>query len=136
MEIEFKTLELLEQEKIKFRIKSNNVNEIAFRRWLVNEIYADRMTINEAIQRFDFEHKQPSREIQSWLKKYKPDFVLTLPIMSEKERNKIADLEKHIKNLEKELDKAQMKGVALDTLIDIAEKQLNISIRKKYGTKQ
>lgn len=38
--------------------------------------------------------------------------------------------------LEKQLEHQQLKVVVLDTLIDVAEKQLNISIRKKPGTQQ
>ncbi len=38
--------------------------------------------------------------------------------------------------LEKQLEDQQLKVVVLDTLITVAEKQLNISIRKKPGTQQ
>lgn len=38
--------------------------------------------------------------------------------------------------LEKQLAHQELKVVVLDTLINVAEKQLNISIRKKPGTQQ
>jgi len=38
--------------------------------------------------------------------------------------------------LEKQLAHQQLKSEVLDTLINVAEKQLNISIRKKPGTQQ
>ena len=38
--------------------------------------------------------------------------------------------------LEKQLEHQELKVVVLDTLINVAEKQLNISIRKKPGTQQ
>ncbi len=44
-------------------------------------------------------------------------------------------LEDKIKRLEKELEEAQIKAVAYSTLIDIAEDELNIPIRKKLNTK-
>ena len=44
-------------------------------------------------------------------------------------------LEKRIIELEKKLERSEMKRKALDTLIDIAEEQ-GISIRKKSGAKQ
>jgi transposase-like protein len=44
-------------------------------------------------------------------------------------------LEKRILELEKKLERSEMKRKALDTLIDIAEEQ-GISIRKKSGAKQ
>ncbi len=44
-------------------------------------------------------------------------------------------LEKRIQELEKQLKDADMKAIAFSTMIDIAEKELNINIRKKYNTK-
>jgi len=41
-----------------------------------------------------------------------------------------------IASLEKQLAHQQLKSEVLDTLINVAEKQLNISIRKKPGTQQ
>ena len=41
-----------------------------------------------------------------------------------------------INSLEKQLKHQELKALVLDTLIDVAEKELNISIRKKPGTQQ
>ena len=46
------------------------------------------------------------------------------------------ELLQKIAALEKQLEDQQIKVVVLDTLITVAEKQLNISIRKKPGTQQ
>jgi transposase-like protein len=46
------------------------------------------------------------------------------------------ELLQKIAALEKQLEDQQFKVVVLDTLITVAEKQLNISIRKKPGTQQ
>ena len=51
---------------------------------------------------------------------------------SEKEQ----ELLQKIASLEKQLAHQQLKSEVLDTLITVAEKQLNISIRKKPGTQQ
>jgi uncharacterized coiled-coil protein SlyX len=56
--------------------------------------------------------------------------------MSAKDRTNNQELEKRIKELEKELELAQMKIVALNTVIDIAEKDYKLEIRKKSGPKQ
>mgnify|MGYP003600866193 FL=1 len=56
--------------------------------------------------------------------------------MSPKEKTEKQALEKRIKELEKQLDVSIMHVKALNTFIDIAEEQLEISIRKKSGTKQ
>lgn len=44
-------------------------------------------------------------------------------------------LKKRIEELEKQLKDAEMKAIAFSTMIDIAERNLNISIRKKVNTK-
>lgn len=46
------------------------------------------------------------------------------------------DLEKKIEVLEKQLEWEKLRSLALDTMITVAEKELNIAIRKKPGTKQ
>lgn len=40
------------------------------------------------------------------------------------------------KALKQELDDARIKNVVLETLVDVAEKEFDIPIRKKYGAKQ
>ena len=46
------------------------------------------------------------------------------------EINKVKDLEDKIKSLEKENEMLRMKSIAWETLVDIAEKQFDISIKK------
>jgi transposase-like protein len=46
------------------------------------------------------------------------------------------ELEKKIALLEKQLEWEKLKSHALDTMITVAERDLNIDIRKKHGTKQ
>jgi hypothetical protein len=54
---------------------------------------------------------------------------------SEVSDNEAALLEK-IASLERQLKHQELKAEVLDTLINVAEKQLNINIRKKPGTQQ
>jgi hypothetical protein len=44
-------------------------------------------------------------------------------------------LKKRITELERQLKDAEMKAIAFSTMVDIAEKQFNIPIRKKVNTK-
>jgi transposase len=44
-------------------------------------------------------------------------------------------LKKRIFELENQLKEAEMKAIAFSTMVDIAEKEFNISIRKKFNTK-
>lgn len=106
------------------------------RRWIVREVEAGRMTTAEAIDWIKAISKNPSGLLKYWMKEYASDVALTLPVMTEKEKQKIEQLQKRLKDLEKELERVQMKNLALETMIDLAEDQLRISIRKKSGPKQ
>lgn len=56
--------------------------------------------------------------------------------MTEKEQQELAAVNMRLEALEKALDLAKMKNIALETMIDIAEDKFKISIRKKSGPKQ
>lgn len=109
--------------------------ETSFRRWLVCEIESGRMSWQEARAKFHLPYHFDTLYKQ-WQQKYSDQIVLTLPLMSAQERTDNRELEKRIKELEKQLELAQMKVVALNTVIDIAEKSYKLEIRKKFGPKQ
>jgi polyhydroxyalkanoate synthesis regulator phasin len=108
----------------------------AKKRWLVREIESGRMTIGEAKEHVEMFSKDAASLLRSWHKKFAPEISFTLPIMTEKEKQKLDAAHKRMRELEKQLEDAQMKNIALETMIDIAEEQLRISIRKKSGPKQ
>ncbi len=56
--------------------------------------------------------------------------------MNKKSSNDKPAADERIKVLEHALQEAQLKIAALNTLIDVAEEQLKINIRKKPGAKQ
>ncbi len=108
----------------------------AEKRWLIREIDSGRMSLAEAKDRLEFYSKDPRSLIEFWRKKFAPEILFTLPIMTQKERQKLEAAQKRMKELEKQLEDAQMKNIALETMIDIAEDKLKITIRKKSGPKQ
>lgn len=48
----------------------------------------------------------------------------------------VKDLEARIRVLERDLERERLRSMALDTMIDVAEHELNIEIRKKHGAKR
>jgi transposase len=77
------------------------------------------------------------RQLNRWYFKHR-----ILPYLKPKRRklmkpeiNKTKDLEAKIKWLEKENEMLRMKSIAWETLVDIAEKQFDISIKKKFVPK-
>ena len=70
--------------------------------------------------------KQKTHDLQQMAIKGIPD----------KDKEQQTDLEQKIAVLEKQLAWEKMRAIALDKMIDIAEKDFNIDIRKKPGTEQ
>jgi len=112
------------------------VFEVSFRRWLVRELEERRMTTKEAIERFSFNPLSGSKLLHDWRKKYSPSMVLALSEMTEQEKAEIQLSQTRIKELEKQVEILQIKVIAMDVLIDVAEEILNIDIRKKPGARQ
>jgi transposase-like protein len=110
--------------------------EIPFRRWLVREIEEGRISTAEAIKRFNFNPSSGGKLIYDWRKKYAASLFLPLPSMTEQEKQELAALQKQLKAMEKQLEEARMRNIALNTLIDVAEEALKVDIRKKPGAKQ
>lgn len=123
-------MEGFKQEKVDY-----SKYETSFRRWLVQEIESGRMSWQEARSRFQLPYHFDAR-YKDWQKKYSEEIVVSLPLMSAKDRTDNKKLEERIKQLEKELELAQMKVTAYNIMIDIAEKDYKLEIRKKYGPKQ
>lgn len=109
--------------------------ETSFRRWLVQEIESGRMSWQEARSKFQFPHRFDVT-YKDWQKKYSEEIIVSLSLMNANERIDYKKLEIRITVLEKELELAQMKVVAVNTMIDIAEKDYKLQIRKKFGPKQ
>jgi hypothetical protein len=107
---------------------------VPFKRWLAHEIESGKITAKDAIERFNI--NRDIKTVFNWVQQYGLGKELSLATMTPKEKQEKALLEKRVKALEKALDMANLKNVANETMIDIAEEQFKISIRKKAGPKQ
>jgi hypothetical protein len=56
-------------------------------------------------------------------------------VMEEKDIE-VLRLRNEVRELKQELEAARIKNVVLETLVDVAERELQIPIRKKYGAKR
>ena len=121
-----------------FQVTAVNYNdyEISFRRWLVSQIDSETMSIQEARDRFNLSSTEYKKIIKKWQERYSDELHISLQAMSSKDRTDNQKLELRIKELEKQLELAQMKNIAINTMIDIAEKDYKLEIRKKSGPKQ
>jgi hypothetical protein len=89
------------------------------------------VSVQDATKQFNI----PAHVIKSIKQEYIPA-VVPLGSMTEAEKKNLAELEKRVKLLERQLEDASIKNIALETLIDVAEQSLKIPIRKKPGAKQ
>jgi transposase len=77
--------------------------------------------------------------LANWVVLYKRTLekgAVTLPPMEPEKRKDTLALKQRIKLLEKSLEKANVMIYGLNAMIDYAEKELKIPVRKKHGTKQ
>jgi len=103
---------------------------------IVREIQAGVFKKKEACRKYGLNRNT----LVSWMRRLsvrtlQPDEAdkLTLP-MTEKQHERA--LQQKIKDLTRALEQAQLKTESLETMIKVAEEELQIKIRKKRGTKQ
>jgi hypothetical protein len=78
-------------------------------------------------------HNLPPTEKQQ---KYSMSSMNASAEKSSSQHPSVKELEQEIASLQKQLDLEKLRSEALNIMIDIAEKDLNISIRKKPGAQQ
>lgn len=110
--------------------------ETSFRRWLVSEVELGHMSISEASQRFNFDKNNFQGIFKDWRLKYSSKIHVALQAMTPEELTDFKKLQQRIQELEKQLEAAQIKNVLTETMIDIAENEFKIEIKKKSGPKQ
>lgn len=110
---------------------------LSFKLQVVQEIEHGLLTRNQALDKYGI---QARSTIRTWLKKYGNfDYQYTVnQTMSKTPEQRILELEQQVKLLEKQkaraehlADRADKKVILFDMMIDIAEEEFNIPIRKK-----
>jgi transposase len=109
----------------------------SFKRMVVEEILSGSIFIAEAAKKYGIPSRSTVSQWMKWYQKNNDNIVVSIssPVAEQEQDNK----NEHpisIKELQKALEQAKLKIIGLETLIDVAEEQLNIEIRKKPGTKQ
>jgi transposase-like protein len=98
-------------------------------------IIAEYLTGNTSYRKLGIKYGIDFRLIHAWVMKYKGKKRTNKPKPKEQ---KVLDtpMPNEVKQLQQELRKAQLHNKLLNAMIDIAEDQLKIDIRKKSGTKR
>jgi len=71
----------------------------------------------------------------NYMPKIKREKVVNKPVNKSEDTFENLQLKKRIAELEKQLKSAELKAIAFSTMVDIAEKEFKIPIRKKLNTK-
>lgn len=132
----------MEEIKEKKRRQSAEVYSEEFKRKVCEEFLRVRCKKTDLLRKYDIKFRSA---IQTWLRNFGynieplsyhyPEEAKHL--MSEpKEQMDVSALERQIAELKQSLADAELKGIVLEKLIDVAERELQIDIRKKSNTKQ
>lgn len=113
-------------------------DELKFK--VVHEYMSTDVSQRELMEKFNI---RGNNTIKKWMRKFdlqEPDqdqIELQRTMAKQKEKTSYErELEAKVQKLEQQLDYEQLRTLALDTMIDIAERDLKISIRKKSGAKR
>lgn len=122
--------------KVRKRTSSPRTYSDEFKQKILQAIIEEGLRPTEIVRRFGVKNEST---VRNWINKYNQN-LLSLPEKpdnnSDMQELNEEDLEKKVKDLEKQLSYEKMKSEAYDTMIKIAERELKISIRKKSDTKQ
>lgn len=131
--------------------KRGNNFSLAERHQIIQELISTKCTKQEIWEKYTG-YTEEHGQLLRWMRKLgyddkiktrRPNFVANYNEMAKKENIKNPSeeyfenlqLKKRISELETQLKDAEMKAIAFSTMVDIAEEEFNISIRKKFNTK-
>jgi hypothetical protein len=107
------------------------------KRIMVEEIRSGMLSLRQSIQ----QHQVSGSVLQKWnrwyfkirlLKYYRPKstFLMT------SSQTAVEQLKRQLQEAEAQVTQLKLQNTALETMVSVAEKQLKIDIRKKYGSKR
>jgi len=136
--------------KSKRKLGLNVSNRIYFtdeeKRLIIEDYLSGNGTKKEIYQKYTG-YTQEHGKISKWMRSYgikdRCGKCATFELMPKRKKEVVVEpdefevqiLKKRIEELEKQLHSSEMKAIAFSTMVDIAEKEFNIPIRKKHNTK-
>lgn len=105
---------------------------LAFKLEVISLVESGQCTYKEAQRRYGIQGKST---VLVWLRKY-GTLDWKIPIVMSSPESKIKELETKLQKLAQELKEERLKREMSDTILEVAEEQFGIAIRKKYSPKQ
>ena len=108
----------------------------AFKQKVIHEIESRQLTPAEVVRKYDVS----SGIINYWLKRFRKHHLLKKVVRVEMpDEINSTDIIKKLKREKQELESAlaqtQLKLIAVESLVEVAEEHYKIDIKKKFGTK-
>ena len=131
-----------EESETKYVRRSQKDYTLSFKLQVVQEVERGESSVRGAQRKYGI---QGNTTVINWLRKYGNfDWENQTPSnMPKSQEQKILELEQKVKVLEKQkallehqIDRSDRKAVLFDMMIDLAEKEFNIPIRKKCSPEQ
>lgn len=131
-----------ERKGIQYVRRTQKDYSMSFKLHVVQEIEQGEMSMTSASRKYGI---QGDDTVRRWLRKYGNfDWENQTPMnMPKSPEQKILELEQQVKLLEKQkaflekqVETADKKAIIFDMMIDLAEKEFNIPIRKKCSPEQ
>lgn len=107
-----------------------------FKENIILQILYQGKSINQMVEEYSLPDTQT---VQAWIRQFHKQLhngMIHLPPMTKEQKANLKAAENRIKELETALEYSNTVIFSLNHLLDFAEKECSISIRKKGGTKQ
>lgn len=106
----------------------------AFKSKVVSEIERCKHTITSARRMYDI---KGNGTVENWIRQLGKNHLIgkVVRVETRDERSKIKQLEEDKQRLESALANEHLRVLALESMIKLASKSLDVDIKKKYGTK-
>jgi transposase len=106
---------------------------LSFKQQVVAEIESGKMTIAQAEKTYHVSNQS----IYGWLKQLGKEYLIRRRIFvaTPEERKEVEDLKRRNRELESALAKTQVKVIALESLIEVAEEHYKADFKKNFGPK-
>ena len=102
---------------------------------MISEIESGALTIEGARRRYDI---TGSSTVQKWLRRYGKNHLLgkVVHVKRPEEKDRVKELEAQVRELESALAQSQVKLLAYESLLDVAEKHYKADFKKNFGVRQ
>ena len=128
----------------KKRVKSRNRYSNSLKRKIAKSYLSGEASYGVLAEEHGLRDKSVVKEFVKWYRRklseessFEDQQQEALSMKESKEENLSAsELQARVKELEQQLKRSELKTELLETMIDIAEEQFNVEIRKKSGTNQ